>query len=75
MTLFVERFEAFLMALPELFGQISQEYVDFYISLVRHACPLLAFLLLLRCALPLLSEIRFSRPPCAARKRRSGPGW
>ena len=66
MTLFVERFEAFLMALPELFGQISQEYVDFYISLVRHACPLLAFLLLLRCALPLLT---FKREP--ERRRRA----
>ena len=60
MELLVERFESFLMALPELFGQISQEYVDFYISLVRHACPLLAFILLLRCVLPLLT---FKREP------------
>ena len=60
MAAFLKQFEAFLMGIPGLFGNISQEYADFYISLVRHACPLLAFLLLLRCALPLLT---FKREP------------
>ena len=35
-------------------------YEAFYISLVRRACPLLCFLLLVRCALPLLT---FRREP------------
>ncbi len=60
MEQFVGKLEEVLSALPGAFGQIDQQYIDFYISLVRHACPLLAFILLLRCALPLMT---FRREP------------
>ena len=46
--------------LPAAFSGMDPGYESFYISLVRHACPILAFLLLLRCALPLLT---FRREP------------
>ena len=46
--------------LPGLFHGLDPAYEAFYISLVRRACPLLSFLLLLRCALPLLT---FRREP------------
>ena len=46
--------------LPGLFNGLDPTYEAFYISLVRRACPLLSFLLLLRCALPLLT---FRREP------------
>ena len=43
-----------------MFSDLDPAYEAFYISLVRRACPLLCFLLLLRCALPLLT---FRREP------------
>lgn len=46
--------------LPAAFSGMDPTYEAFYIALVRHACPILAFLLLLRCALPLLT---FRREP------------
>ncbi len=46
--------------LPAAFSGMDSAYSAFYISLIRHACPVLAFLLLLRCALPLLT---FRREP------------
>jgi cell division protein FtsW len=46
--------------LPAAFSGMDSTYSAFYISLIRHACPALAFLLLLRCALPLLT---FRREP------------
>lgn len=60
MAQFVEQLESFLGLIPSSFGGIGKEYMDFYISLVRHACPLLAAILLLRCALPLMT---FRREP------------
>ena len=45
---------------PGLFSGLDPAYEAFYISLVRRACPLLCFLLLVRCALPLLT---FRREP------------
>lgn len=45
---------------PGLFSDLDPAYEAFYISLVRRACPLLCFLLLVRCALPLLT---FRREP------------
>lgn len=52
--------EELLASIPEAFGDISPEYVNFYIAMVRYACPILAALLLIRCALPLLT---FKREP------------
>ncbi len=52
--------ERLFSGLPGAFSGMDPTYEDFYISLVRHACPLLALLLLLRCALPLLT---FRREP------------
>lgn len=52
--------EGFLSDIPQSFSQMDGTYGNFYISLVRSACPLLAFLLLLRCAIPLLT---FRREP------------
>lgn len=49
-----------LAGVPDAFAGMSPAYRTFYISLVRHACPLLAFLLLLRCGLPLIT---FRREP------------
>ena len=43
-----------------MFSDLDPAYEAFYISLVRRACPLLCFLLLVRCALPLLT---FRREP------------
>lgn len=57
---FAARLEEILGTIPAAFGSIGTEYADFYISLVRHACPILAAILLLRCALPLLT---FRREP------------
>ena len=52
--------EEALAGLPASFSQMDGVYGNFYITLVRYACPLLAFLLLLRCAMPLLT---FRREP------------
>ena len=52
--------ESFLAGIPASFSQMDGTYGNFYVNLVRGACPLLAFLLLLRCALPLLT---FRREP------------
>lgn len=60
MLAFLTWLEDLLLSFPGMFSDVSQEYVNFYISLVRHTCPLLAFILLLRCALPLAT---FRREP------------
>lgn len=52
--------EQALASLPRMFAGMDREYLDFYIALIRLACPALAFVLLLRCALPLLT---FRREP------------
>ncbi len=52
--------EVLFSGLPGAFAGMDPQYESFYISLVRHACPILALLLLLRCALPLLT---FRREP------------
>ena len=56
----VQWLENLLAGLPASFSQMDGTYGNFYINLVRYACPLLAFLLLLRCAMPLLT---FRREP------------
>ena len=52
--------ERLFSGFPAAFSGLDPAYEVFYISLVRHACPVLAFLLLLRCGLPLLT---FRREP------------
>lgn len=52
--------EEALAGLPASFSQMDGVYGNFYINLVRYACPLLILLLLLRCAMPLLT---FRREP------------
>ena len=42
--------ERLFSGFPAAFSGLDPAYEVFYISLVRHACPVLAFLLLLRCA-------------------------
>lgn len=50
----------FLGAYTDLFTQASTVYDNVYIGLLRYICPVLTFLLLLRCALPLIT---FRREP------------
>ena len=52
--------ETGLAAIPASFSQIDGAYGSFYMSMVRYGCPILAALLLLRCAMPLLT---FRREP------------
>ncbi len=56
----VQWLETGLAQLPASFAGMDPAYENFYISMVRFACPLLAALLLLRCAIPLLT---FRREP------------
>ena len=52
--------ETALGGIPASFSGMDAAYENFYISMVRYACPILAALLLLRCAMPLLT---FRREP------------
>ncbi len=52
--------EKILAGIPASFSGMDAAYENFYISMVRCACPVLAALLLLRCAMPLLT---FRREP------------
>ena len=52
--------ETGLAGLPAAFAQMDGAYESFYLSMVRYACPILAALLLLRCAMPLVT---FRREP------------
>ena len=52
--------ENLLAGIPASFSGMDAAYESFYISMVRFACPILAALLLLRCAMPLLT---FRREP------------
>ena len=56
----VQWLETGLAAIPASFSQIDGAYGSFYMSMVRYGCPILAALLLLRCAMPLLT---FRREP------------
>ncbi|MGM9605026.1 MAG: FtsW/RodA/SpoVE family cell cycle protein [Faecousia sp.] len=56
----VQWLEDGLAGIPVSFSQMDGTYGNFYISMVRYACPILAALLLLRCAMPLLT---FRREP------------
>ena len=56
----VQWLETGLAAIPASFSQIDEAYGSFYMSMVRYGCPILAALLLLRCAMPLLT---FRRGP------------
>ena len=56
----VQWLETGLAAIPASFSQIDEAYGSFYMSMVRYGCPILAALLLLRCAMPLLT---FRREP------------
>lgn len=56
----VQWLEMGLAAIPVSFSQIDGVYGSFYMSMVRCGCPILAALLLLRCAMPLLT---FRREP------------
>ena len=52
--------ETGLAGVPAAFAQMDGAYESFYLSMVRYACPILAALLLLRCAMPLMT---FRREP------------
>ena len=52
--------ETALGGITASFSGMDAAYENFYISMVRYACPILAALLLLRCAMPLLT---FRREP------------
>ena len=56
----VQWLEAGLSAIPVSFSGMDGTYGSFYMSMVRYGCPILAALLLLRCAMPLLT---FRREP------------
>ena len=56
----VQWLETGLAAIPASFSQMDGVYGSFYMSMVRYGCPILAALLLLRCAMPLLT---FRREP------------
>ena len=56
----VQWLEAGLSTIPVSFSGMDGTYGSFYISMVRYGCPILAALLLLRCAMPLLT---FRREP------------
>lgn len=56
----VQWLEAGLSTIPVSFSGMDGTYGSFYMSMVRYGCPILAALLLLRCAMPLLT---FRREP------------